>query len=304
MSQSVVQDLVNAGIHFGHRASRWNPRMAPFIYGKRNAIHIIDIRETLKGLLRAKKFLTQTVNKGGDILFVGTKRQARQSIIEHADRVKMHYVVERWLGGTLTNFRTIRSRLERLEELEGLVDGPRWQSDFSKKMQSVLTRELKKIQRNLGGIRNMNRVPAAMVIVDSKKEHNAVREARALGIPTICLLDTDADPADANIPIPGNDDSMRSIELIISHLADACAEGLKGRPAKIEGDAEMANAMDGPPQRRRQRPAQPKPAAEAAPKTADAAPQAEAAKPATEPQPQATSGAESTPSSESVSTSS
>ncbi|MGE3181533.1 MAG: 30S ribosomal protein S2 [Phycisphaerae bacterium] len=258
MSESIVQELINAGIHFGHRASRWNPKMAPFIYGKRNSIHIIDIRETLKGLLRAKKFLGQTVSRGGDVLFVGTKRQARQSIREHADRTNMHYVVERWLGGTLTNFRTIRSRLERLDELESLVESPRWQSDFSKKMQSVLSRELRKIQRNLGGIRKMSRLPAAMVIVDSKKEHNAVREAQSLGIPTICLLDTDGDPADANIPIPGNDDSMRSIDLVMRHLADACAEGMKGRPLRSEAEQEMG-PVDGGPSRRRQRGDGPRP---------------------------------------------
>lgn len=252
MSESLVRELLDAGIHFGHRASRWNPKMAPYIYGKRNAIHIIDIRETLKGLLRAKKFLSQSVGNGGDVLFVGTKRQAHEALHSHVERCKMHYVTERWLGGTLTNFRTIRARLDRLEQLEQLVASPAWEFEYSKKMKSVLMRELKKILQNLSGIRRMSRLPTALVIVDVKKERNAIREAQTLGIPTVCLLDTDGDPDEANIPIPGNDDSMRSVELVIRHLADACEEGLRGRPVsaeKMEGDLPEG----APPPRRRPR---------------------------------------------------
>jgi small subunit ribosomal protein S2 len=248
LSDSVVQELLDAGIHFGHRASRWNPKMQPYIYGKRNNIHVIDIRETLKGLLRAKRFLTQVTASGADVLFVGTKRQAREALQNHVERAKMHYVTERWLGGTLTNFRTIRSRLERLEHLESLVNSPAWDTDYTKKMKSVLSRELRKIQQNLGGIRRMARLPGALVIIDVKKERSAVREARSLGIPTVCLLDTDGDPDDANIPIPGNDDSIRSIEVIVRHLADACEEGLKGRavrPEKEEGGDEGGRRRGG-----------------------------------------------------------
>lgn len=248
MTESVVRDLLDAGIHFGHRASRWNPKMAPYIYGKRNAIHIIDIRETLKGLLRAKKFLTQVVANGDDVLFVGTKRQAHDAIHSHVERCKMHYVTHRWLGGILTNFRTIRSRLERLENLEQLAASPAWDLEYTKKMKSVLSRELRKIQQNLGGIRRMSRLPGALVIVDAKRERNAIREAKSLGIPTVCLLDTDADPDDANIPIPGNDDSMRSIELVIRHLADACEEGLRGRPMRADKED-----VEGPEGMQRQR---------------------------------------------------
>ncbi len=234
MSSNLVRELLDSGIHFGHRVSRWNPKMAPYIYGKRNHIHIIDIRETIRGLLRAKKFISRLVANNGDVLFVGTKRQARELVQKHGSRCAMHYVSERWLGGTLTNFRTIRSRLQRLEELEGLVAGPQWESGYSKKMKSMLTRELEKIRRNLEGIRKMGRLPGVIVAIDVHKEVNALREARALGIPTICLIDTDSDPDLVDIPIPGNDDAMRGIEIMMRELADAVEEGMKARPEPVE----------------------------------------------------------------------
>jgi small subunit ribosomal protein S2 len=205
--------------------------MKPYIFGRKNAIHIIDIRETLRGLLRACKFITQTVAGGQDVLFVGTKRQAREIVQEHAQACEMHYTTERWLGGTLTNFRTIRSRLRRLEELEALVSSPEWETGYSKKMKSTLARELKKIRRNLNGIRNMTRLPGALIVIDVRKERNAVREAQQLGIPTICLIDTDGDPDLVSIAIPGNDDGMRAISLVISKLAQAVEEGKRSRPA-------------------------------------------------------------------------
>ena len=223
--------------------------MKPYIYGRRSGIHIIDIRETLRGLLRAKKYVTRVVNSGDDVLFVGTKRQAREIVQEQAGRCNMHYVSERWLGGTLTNFRTIRSRLQRLEELETLVGSPQWDTDYSKKMKSTLSRELKKIRRNLDGIRKMNRLPGVLMVIDSRKEHNAVREARALGIPTIALLDTDSDPDVANIVIPGNDDSMRSVALVVRQVADAVEEGMKGRPERK--DVEEPQEAEYAPARRR-----------------------------------------------------
>ncbi len=239
MASELVRQLVDAGVHFGHRVSRWNPKMAPFIFGKRNAIHIIDIRESVKGLLRAKRFLTQLVGSGEDVIFVGTKRQARHLVRAHAMRVGMPYVVERWLGGTLTNFRTIRLRLARLEELEAAeADGTALQ--YSKKMIASRNREMRKIRRNLEGIRAMSRLPAALIVIDVHREHNAVKEARTLKIPTVCLIDTDSDPDYADVPIPGNDDAMRAIETILTHLADAVAEGLKARTAPApaeEGEA-------------------------------------------------------------------
>lgn len=256
MASALVRELLDAGIHFGHRCSRWNPKMAPYLYGKRNAIHIIDIRETLRGLLRGKKFITQVVARGGDVLFVGTKRQAREIVQRHATRCGMHYVTERWLGGTLTNFRTIRSRLQRLEELEALVASPEWETDYSKKMKSTLSRELEKIRRNLDGIRRMNRLPGALVVVDIRKEVNAVREARATDVPTVCLIDTDSDPDLADIVIPGNDDAMRAIELIFRELADAVEEGKKARPEPVEAPEAREGPAAGPRRRSRRAPAE------------------------------------------------
>ena len=224
MSSVLAKDLIEAGVHFGHRASRWNPRMRPYIFGRRNQIHIIDVRETVRGLLRAKKYLKQVAAAGSLILFVGTKRQASDTIERESLRCGMPYVNDRWLGGTLTNFRTIRSRLSRLEELEGLMASEAF-GTYSKKMQSALKREFRKMFRNLNGMRTMNRVPECMVIIDPKKEKNCVSEARKLGVSTVALIDTDCDPDLVDLPIPGNDDSIRSIELITQQLADAVLEG-------------------------------------------------------------------------------
>jgi small subunit ribosomal protein S2 len=253
LASPLVREMLEAGIHFGHHCSRWNPKMKPYIYGKRNAIHIVDIRETLRGLLYAQQFIARVVAGGSDVLFVGTKRQARETIRQQAERGGMHYVTERWLGGTLTNFRTIRARLKRLEELEELVSSPRWETGYSKKMQSTLSRELRKIQRNLTGIRNMTRLPGALIVVDVRKEINSVREAQALGIPTVCLLDTDSDPDFASIPIPGNDDSMRSIQLVVTKLADAVEEGKRARPEPAEKPERPAAGATGEAPRRRGR---------------------------------------------------
>ncbi len=229
----MVKSLVDAGVHFGHRVSRWNPKMAPYIHGKRNMIHIIDVKETLKGLLRARKLIQQTVAGGRDVLFVGTKRQARHAIEQEAKRAGMHYVSERWLGGTLTNFRTIRARLNRLEELEKLwepgASGKAQIDSYSKKMKSTLARERDKIKANLEGIRKMDRMPGVMFIVDTRREHIAVKEARKLGVKTVALIDTDSDPDLIDLPIPGNDDAMRAIEMILKELADAAIDGKQGR---------------------------------------------------------------------------
>jgi len=251
-----VQELLDAGVHYGHRASRWNPKMRPYIYGKRNLIHIIDLRETVRGLLRGHRYLSSVVAKGGLVLFVGTKRQAKEIVEKEARRCGMPYVSERWLGGTLTNYRTIRNRLKRLEELETMwlpagenpnrVDMNAYMQSmmtesgkldihkapdtalvrtYSKKMVSTLSRELTKIRRNLQGIREMKRLPDALVVIDPKKEHIAVKEAQRMGVATIALIDTDSDPDTVDLPIPGNDDSIRSIELIVAKAADAVIEG-------------------------------------------------------------------------------
>ena len=235
----VVKDLIDAGVHFGHRASRWNPKMKPYIYGKRNLIHIIDLKETVRGLLRATKFFNRIASAGGLILFVGTKRQAAETIIEECTRSGMPFVTERWLGGTLTNFRTIRSRLERLEELETILDGEQALS-YSKKMISTLSRERRKIDRNLRGIRTMTRLPEALLVVDPRREHIAVAEARKLGLKVVALLDTDCDPDLIDLPIPGNDDSMRSIDLVLKMLTNAIIEGKAAAPVEPPPAAEPA----------------------------------------------------------------
>ena len=234
MANPIVQEMIEAGVHFGHRTSLWNPKMNPYIYGKKNQIHILDIRETLRGMLRARKYLSQVAAGGSLILFVGTKRQASGAIQKEAERCGMPYVSERWLGGALTNFRTIRNRLTRLEELEEIRNSDKIEG-YSKKAQSSLNREYRKIYRNLNGIRSMNRMPECMIIVDPNKEKNAIREAKALGITTLALIATNCDPDTVDLPIPGNDDGIRSVELIMQHMADAVLAGRKNMVAKNEG---------------------------------------------------------------------
>jgi small subunit ribosomal protein S2 len=248
MAQSqaeLVKALVDAGVHFGHRVSRWNPKMEPYIHGKRNMIHIIDVKETIKGLFRAKKLVQQLVSQGKDVLFVGTKRQARFAVEEEAKRCGMHSVTERWLGGTLTNFRTIRARLNRLEELEKLWATGQIET-YSKKMKSTLNREMVKIKANLEGIRKMERMPGVMFIVDTRREHIAVKEAKKLGVPTIALIDTDSDPDMIDLPIPGNDDAMRAIEIILKELADSIIEG---KQTRTEGRAGNEGTPEQPKRR-------------------------------------------------------
>ena len=260
-----VKDLIEAGVHFGHRASRWNPKMRPYIYGKRNLIHVIDLRETVRGLLRAHRYLAKLASSGSLILFVGTKRQGKEAVEREAARCGMPFVSERWLGGTLTNYRTIRDRLKRLQELEQYwlpagedprkIDLPAYMRGmlneagkldlakapetapirtYSKKMVSMLNRELSKIQRNLSGIRDMTRLPDALVVVDPKREHIAVKEAQRMGVSTVALIDTDSDPDTVDLVIPGNDDSIRSIELVLAKLADAVLEGKAALPPEAQ----------------------------------------------------------------------
>ncbi len=225
----LVKELVDAGVHFGHRVSRWNPKMEPYIHGKRNMIHIIDVKETLKGLLRAKKLVHNLVSQGKDVLIVGTKRQAQHAAQEEAARCGMHSVTERWLGGTLTNFRTIRARLNRLEELEKLWETGQIET-YSKKMKATLGREMTKIKTNLEGIRKMEKMPGVMIIVDTRREHIAVKEAKKMGVPTIALIDTDSNPDLIDLPIPCNDDAMRAVEIILQELADSIIDAKQARP--------------------------------------------------------------------------
>ena len=232
-----VKEIIEAGVHFGHRCSRWNPKMKPFIYGKRNLIHIIDVRQTLKGVLVAKKFLNQIVLGGKDVLLVGTKRQARTVVEEIGKATGMPFVAERWLGGMLTNYSTIRSRLQRLEELEATLQAPDVSKKFSKKMESSLKREYRKILRNLSGVRTMNRLPGAVLVIDVKREAIAVREARTLGIPVIGIIDTDSDPDMVDIAIPANDDAMRALDLMLKEITSTLVEAKASRTQRDEPQA-------------------------------------------------------------------
>jgi len=219
-----VEQLIEAGVHFGCRVSRWNPKMAPYIHGRRNLIHIIDLRETLRGILRAQNVLYHMAAEGSTILWVGTKRQVKGVIQDAGQRAGMPIVTERWIGGTLTNFSVIRSRLKRLEELEKIEEQGS-DSQYSKKMLSSLRRERRKIVRNLGGIREMTALPGAMVVIDPGREANAVREARKMGLVIIGLLDTDCDPDAVDIVIPGNDDALKSVRLLVDLLVRSVEEG-------------------------------------------------------------------------------
>jgi small subunit ribosomal protein S2 len=233
-----VKEIIESGVHFGHRVSRWHPKMAPYIFGKRNLIHIIDVRETIKGLVRAANFLTRLVAMGKDVVYIGTKRQAKALVMREAQRAGMHLVSERWIGGTLTNFHTIRSRLKRLEELEALEQQGTIEQ-YSKKRISTLRRERRKILRNLEGLRNMKALPGGLIVVDIRREHIAVREARKIGLPVVALVDTDCDPREVDIVIPGNDDAYRSIQVVLRVLTDAI---IAGRDKYVATQAELEKA--------------------------------------------------------------
>lgn len=224
MANELARNLINAGVHFGHGASRWNPKMKPYIYSRRSSIHIIDIRETLKGIILAKKLLANIVATGKEVVFVGTKRQAHKPVKAAAEMAGMHYVTTRWLGGSLTNFRTIHSRIQRLQELESMVEDGSIESE-SKKRASTLKRELRKIKANLEGIRNLKQIPGVIIAVDARKEALALREAKKMEVPTIAMTDTDSDPDLVDVVIPANDDSVKAIELITNELASAIVEG-------------------------------------------------------------------------------
>ncbi len=224
MAEINVKDMLEAGVHFGHNCSKWNPKMRPYIYGRRNKIHIIDIKETVRGLLRASKYLQKIAAQNSLILFVGTKRQASEPVADAARACGMPFVSERWLGGMLTNFRTIRSRLKRLEELEALETTGEI-ATYSKKRQSTLRRELKKVKRNLDGIRTLTRIPDCVVVIDPKNEKNCIHECRLLGVRIVSLIDTDSDPDMVDLPIPGNDDSIRSIRIVLNHISEAVKSG-------------------------------------------------------------------------------
>jgi small subunit ribosomal protein S2 len=242
-----MRQLLESGVHFGHQTRRWNPKMKRFIFTERNGIYIIDLQQSLSYIDRAYEFLRETVAHGGSIMFVGTKKQAQEAISQQASRVGMPYVNQRWLGGMLTNFSTVHKRLQRLKELEEIDFDDVAGSGMTKKELLVLKREKDKLERTLGGIRDMSRVPSAVWIVDTKKEHIAVGEARKLGIPVVAILDTNCDPDEVDFPIPGNDDAIRSVALLTRVIADAAAEGLMARAGRARGEGEgAAVAVDEP----------------------------------------------------------
>ncbi|ROQ93533.1 30S ribosomal protein S2 [Desulfosoma caldarium] len=224
MSTISMKQLLEAGVHFGHQTRRWNPKMKPYIFGARNGIYIIDLQRTVKLFRTAYQFVVDVTSAGENVLFVGTKRQAQDIIREQAERCGMYYVNHRWLGGMLTNFKTIKLRVDRLNELDAMFeDGS--VNRFPKKEVLKLARERDKLERNLGGIKTMTRLPGAVYVVDPQKERIAVQEANRLGIPVVAIVDTNCDPDVIDYPIPGNDDAIRSIKLITDRIADACVEG-------------------------------------------------------------------------------
>lgn len=228
MAVVTMKQLLDSGAHFGHQTRRWNPKMKRFIFTDRNGIYIIDLQQTLTFIDKAYEFVKETVAHGGSVMFVGTKKQAQESIAEEAARVGMPYVNQRWLGGMLTNFSTVHKRLQRLKELEAMEQTGGFEGRTKKEI-LMLTREMNKLERSLGGIRDMNKVPSAIWVVDTNKEHLAVAEARKLNIPIIAILDTNCDPDLVDYPIPGNDDAIRSAALLTKVIASAIAEGLQAR---------------------------------------------------------------------------
>jgi small subunit ribosomal protein S2 len=242
MAVVTMRQLLESGVHFGHQTRRWNPKMKRFIFTERNGIYIIDLQQSLSYIDNAYDFVKETVAHGGSILFVGTKKQAQDAIAEQSQRVGMPHVNQRWLGGMLTNFSTVHKRLQRLKELE-VIEQTGGAHVRSKKEALMLSREKEKLARTLGGIRDMQKLPSAVWIVDTKKEHIAVAEARKLKIPVIAILDTNCDPDEVDYPIPGNDDAIRSVATLTRVIADAVAEGLIARAgAATEGDEKPETA--------------------------------------------------------------
>ncbi|WP_369047013.1 30S ribosomal protein S2 [Sinomonas sp. P10A9] len=230
-----MRQLLDSGVHFGHQTRRWNPKMKRFILTERNGIYIIDLQQSLSFIDRAFEFVKATVAHGGTVLFVGTKKQAQEAIAEQATRVGQPYVNQRWLGGMLTNFSTVAKRIQRLKELEEIDFEDVAGSGRTKKELLILQREKDKLEKTLGGIRNLTRTPSALWIVDTKKEHLAVDEAKKLGIPVVAILDTNCDPDEVDFPIPGNDDAIRSVNLLTRVVADSVAEGLIARQNRGSG---------------------------------------------------------------------
>ena len=243
MAQVTMRDLLEAGVHFGHQTNRWNPKMRPFIYGARNGIHIVDLSQTVRMFAKAYEFVVNTVAKGQSVMFVGTKKQAQDTVKEQADRANQYYVVNRWLGGTLTNFQTIGKSVEKLKGLDrqakdGTLD------KYTKKERLMIMRERERLENNVGGIKFMKKIPGAMFVIDPKKEEIAIKEANKLGIPVIAVCDTNCDPDGIDYVIPGNDDAIRAIRLFSGSIAEACLEGAKLAQSRRNDSAREAAKGD------------------------------------------------------------
>jgi len=238
-----MKELLEAGVHFGHQTRRWNPKMKPYIFGARNGIHIIDLQKTVRLFKASYNFVVKIVSEGYSVIFVGTKKQGHDSIIEESERCGMFFVVNRWLGGTLTNFQTIKKGIDRLKELEKMKEDGSI-NRYTKKEILKMEKELIKLEKNLGGIKNMDDLPGAMFVVDPKREKIAVREARRLKIPVIAIADSNCDPDEIDFIIPGNDDAIRAIRLICSRIADACVEGHNLAEEKLRAEAELAQKQE------------------------------------------------------------
>ncbi len=239
MSAITMKQLLEAGVHFGHQTSKWNPKMKSFIFGARNGIHIIDLQKTVVLFKEAYQFIVDTVSEGGTVMFVGTKRQAQEAITQEAERAGMFYVTNRWLGGFLTNFQTIKKSIERMKTLEQMRDDGSFES-FKKKEVLGFEREIEKLNYVFNGIRDMKHIPHVLFVVDPKKEKIAVSEARKLNIPIVALVDTNSDPDDIDYLIPANDDAIRAVKLFSARIADACIEGGQKRQERIEQEAVAA----------------------------------------------------------------
>ena len=247
MSVVSMKQLLEAGVHFGHQTRRWNPKMAPYIFTERNGIYIIDLQKTVKGLDKAYNFIRETVAAGGHILFVGTKRQAQETIRDEATRCGQYFINQRWLGGLMTNFPTIRKRVQRMLELRKYDEEGTW-DNFNKKETAALRKEQTKLEKYLGGIAKMNAIPDAIFLIDPRREENAIAEARRLGVPVVSIVDTNCDPEVIDYPIPGNDDAIRAIKLITGLMANAVIEGRQGEddtaPDTDAAEEEAAEAID------------------------------------------------------------
>jgi small subunit ribosomal protein S2 len=237
MSNITMKELLEAGVHFGHQTKRWNPKMKPYIFGARNGIYIIDLQKTVRLFKNAYSFVTEAAQAGETVLFVGTKKQAQDSVAEEAQRCNMYFVNDRWLGGMLTNFATVKQSIDRLKRLDAMVADGTIEA-YTKKEQLKLAKEREKLEKTLGGIKGMGKVPGVLFVVDPKNEEIAVSEAKKLGIPVVAIVDTNCDPDDINYVIPGNDDAIRAIRLLSSKMADAVLDGVKARNARLQTGVE------------------------------------------------------------------